>query len=131
MTNRLTAATGILAADRQRQRSGKGQLLTLPLFDAALAVLGGLGQIAEVQINDIDRGRYGNYLYGAFGRDFVTSDARRVMVVAITPRQFNGLIESAGLQSEMAKIEESLGFDIRSDGDLFTARESIIHTTIE
>jgi len=121
----LTAATGILAADRQRQRSGKGQLLTLPLFDVALAVLGGLGQIAEVQINDIDRASDGNYLYGAFGRDFVTADARRVMVVAITPRQFKGLVESAGLQSEMAELEESLGFDLRSDGNLFTAREAI------
>lgn len=121
----MTAATGILAADRHRQRSGKGRLMRLPLFDVALAVLGNLGQIAEVQVNDEDRGRYGNYLYGAFGRDFLTADGRRVMVVAITPRQFRGLVEAAGLESEMANVEESLGFELRSDGDLFNAREEI------
>jgi 2-methylfumaryl-CoA isomerase len=37
--------------------------------------------IAEVMINDTDRPKQGNYLYGAFGRDFETLDGKRVMVV--------------------------------------------------
>jgi len=121
----MTAATGILAADRYRHRTGEGRLVKLPLFDVALATLGHLGHIGEVQINDEDRARHGNYLFGAFGRDFVTADGRRVMVVAITTRQFRGLIEAACLEVEMASIEEHLGFELRSDGDLFTAREAI------
>ena len=121
----MTAATGILAADRFRQRTGEGRLMRLSLSDVAVAVLGHLGQIAEVQVNDDDRGRYGNYLYGAFGRDFVTADDRRVMVVAITPRQFKGLIAAAGLQSQLEVVEKTLGFKLRSDGELFNARETI------
>ena len=35
-------------------------------------------------VNDVDRQRYGNYLYGAFGRDFETKDGKRVMVVGLT-----------------------------------------------
>lgn len=121
----MTAATGILAADRHRHRTGEGRLLKLPLFDVALATLGHLGHIGEVQVNDDDRARHGNYLFGAFGRDFVTADGRRVMVVAITTRQFRGIIEATGLEGEMAEIENDLGFALRSDGDLFTAREAI------
>ncbi len=121
----MTAATGLLAADRHRARTGEGGLFRLPLFDVALAVLGHLGYLAEVQVNGNQRGRYGNYLYGAFGRDFVTADGRRVMVVAITARQFRGLVEAAGLQPEIAAAEGRVGFEFRSDGDLFAAREPI------
>lgn len=121
----MTAATGLLAADRRRTRTGKGGLLRLPLADVAMAVLGHLGQIGEVTINDTDRPRYGNYLYGAFGRDFVTSDGRRVMVTAITPRQFRGLIEATGLEDEVTELQTRLGTELRSDGDLFEAREEI------
>jgi 2-methylfumaryl-CoA isomerase len=121
----VTAATGILAADRHRQRTGEGRLLQLSLADVALSVLGDLGHIGEVQINGNERERDGNYLYGAFGRDFVTADGRRVMVVAITPRQFRGIVEAAGLQDEIESLERRLGCPLRSDGDLFTARIEI------
>ncbi len=33
-------------------------------------MLGNFGMIAEVMINDADRPKQGNYLYGAFGRNF-------------------------------------------------------------
>ena len=121
----MTAATGILAADRYRQRTGEGRLVKLPLFDVALATLGHLGHIGEVQVNNEDRARHGNYLFGAFGRDFATGDGRRIMVVAITTRQFRGLIEAAGLEGAVAWLEEDLGFALQSDGDLFNAREGI------
>ncbi|MDH3295654.1 MAG: CoA transferase [Acidimicrobiia bacterium] len=121
----MTAATGLLAAERHRTRTGVGRLIRLPLADIALSVLGHLGHIGEVTINDTDRPRYGNYLYGAFGRDFVTSDGRRVMVAAITPRQFRGLVDVAGLRNEVTDLETRFGRDLRSDGDLFEAREDI------
>jgi 2-methylfumaryl-CoA isomerase len=121
----MTAATGILAALRHRARTGQGRLLRLALSDVALAVLGHLGQIAEVQINDADRPRYGNYLYGAFGRDFATADGRRVMLVAITPRQFRGIVDALNLATEVAALEQRLGYELDGDGALFTAREEI------
>ena len=46
--------------------------MKIALKDVALAVLGHFGMIGEVMVNDVDRQRYGNYLYGAFGRDFET-----------------------------------------------------------
>ena len=52
--------------------TAKGQLVRLALKDVALAALGHLGMIAEVTLGGEDRPRYGNYLYGAFGRDFET-----------------------------------------------------------
>ncbi len=121
----LTAATGILAADRHRARSGEGRNIRIALADVALATLGALGQIGEVQVNDVDRPRYGNYLYGAFGRDFVTADGGRVMVTAITAGQFRRLVEAAGVGDEIAALEGRRGTPLRSDGDLFEAREEI------
>ncbi len=121
----MMAATAILAAERHRTRTGRGRLLNIALADVAIAVLGHLGQIGEVTINGVARPRYGNYLYGAFGRDFVTSDGRRVMVTAITPRQFRGLAEATGTTQAVASLEAELGRPIESDGDLFNAREEI------
>jgi 2-methylfumaryl-CoA isomerase len=121
----VTAATGLLAAERHRSRTGQGRLVRLPLADVALGVLGHLGHIGEVTINDTDRPRYGNYLYGAFGRDFVTADDRRVMVVAITPRQFRGIVAATGLEAEFTALESQLGKQLVSDGDLFESRREI------
>ena len=53
--------------------------------NAALAMLGNLGFIADLTLNDNNRFKDGNYLYGAFGRDFATLDDKRVMVVGLTP----------------------------------------------
>ena len=66
------AAAGLLAAERHRRLTGEGQLVRVALSDVALAMVGNLGKIAEVQINKRERPKDGNYLYGAFGRDFLT-----------------------------------------------------------
>ncbi len=121
----MMAATAILAAERKRTRAGHGRLLEIALADVAIAVLGHLGQIGEVTINGVARPRYGNYLYGAFGRDFITPDGRRVMVTAITARQFRGLAEATGTEQAVAALEAELGRPIASDGDLFDSREEI------
>lgn len=121
----MMAVTGILAAERDRSRTGRGRLLRVALADVAIAVLGHLGHIGEVTINGVDRPRYGNYLYGAFGRDFVTADGRRVMMAAITPRQFRGVVEATGTEEAMSALETNLGHPLKSDGDLFAARREI------
>ena len=38
-------------------------------------MVGNLGKIAEVEITHHERVKDGNYLYGAFGRDFATTTA--------------------------------------------------------
>lgn len=45
-------ALGLLAAERHRRRTGEGQLVKLALKDVGLAMIGHLGMIAEVMIND-------------------------------------------------------------------------------
>ena len=59
-------------------------------------MLGHLGMIAEVMVTDTDRARYGNYLFGAFGRDFVTADGERAMVVGLTDMQWSTLLKATG-----------------------------------
>ena len=82
------AVVGLLAALRHRDLTGEGQLVEIALSDVAMATVGNLGRIAEVQLEGREQPRDGNYLYGAFGGDFPTSDGRRVMVVALTSRQW-------------------------------------------
>lgn len=118
-------AVAILAADRHRTRHGAGQLVTLALKDVALAMLGHLGMIAEVMVNDSDRSRYGNYLFGAFGRDFVTSDGERAMVVGLTDMQWGTLVKATGSADAMTELSARLALDLRDEGNRFRAREAI------
>ena len=93
----MMASASLLAAERHRTRTGEGQCVQLALSDVAFWMVANLGKIAEVQINHHERPKDGNYLYGAFGRDFLTKDGRRVMIVALTARQWKGLVEATGL----------------------------------
>jgi 2-methylfumaryl-CoA isomerase len=117
--------TAVLSAERRRYRTGEGSLVELSLADVAFATLGHLGQVAEVVINDDDRPRYGNYLYGSFGKDFETSDGGRVMIIALTPRHWSSLVQATGTAGAMARIEDELGLDLTDEGARFAARERI------
>ena len=118
----LTAAVGLLAAERHRARTGAGQLIRLALSDVAFAMAGTLGHIAEAQVNGESRPRLGNDLYGAFGRDFTTRDRRRIMVVAITPKQWQALLAATDLAEACAAVGARRGLDFAREGDRFLAR---------
>ena len=92
------AVAGLLAAERHRRLTGEGQLVRVALSDVAFAMVGNLGKIAEAQVFRRERQKEGNYLYGAFGRDFLTKDEHRIMIVALTSRQWKALVEATGLQ---------------------------------
>jgi 2-methylfumaryl-CoA isomerase len=119
------AVTGILAAERHRTRTGEGQLIKLALSDVAFAMVGNLGRIAEVQVGGRDAERDGNYLYGAFGHDFGTSDGRRVMIVALTGRQWTALVEVTGTAEAFRSLEGVTGHDLSSEDGRFGARDLI------
>lgn len=119
------AALGLLAAERHRRLTGRGQSVEIALKDVALAMLGNLGIIGEVMVNDFDRPKYGNYLYGAYGNEFDTADGRKVMVVGLTRRQWDGLCEVTGLKPEFDALGARLGLDLNREGDRFKAREEI------
>ncbi len=118
-------ALAILAAERHRTRSGAGQFVSLALKDVGLAMLAHLGFVAEAQRTDSDRPRYGNYLYGAFGRDFTTRDGERVMVVGLTDSQWMTLCSATDTGSAMTALGAMLGLDLKREGDRFRAREDI------
>jgi 2-methylfumaryl-CoA isomerase len=120
------AAFALLAAERDRQASGKGRELRLALSDLAATTMGNLGNVAEVLLGGRDRARGGNNLFGAFGRDFATLDGERVMIVAITPRQWTGMIKALGLSDAVAALEEELGVSFAADeGARFTHRARV------
>jgi 2-methylfumaryl-CoA isomerase len=117
------ATTSVLAAERCRSRTGAGQYVQIAVSDVAFWMVGNLGKIAEVQINRHERKKDGNYLYGAFGRDFLTKDDHRVMVVALTLRQWRNLVEATGLGDAFDAIAQLMGVDLDDEGGRFAARE--------
>jgi 2-methylfumaryl-CoA isomerase len=119
------AATAILAAERHRRLAGEGQLVELSLSDVGLSVAGHLGLIGEAVLEDEPRGRYGNHVYGTLGRDFVTRDGRRVVVLALTPRQWRSLVEATGLSGEFRNLEARLGLYFNNEGDRWRGRQEI------
>jgi 2-methylfumaryl-CoA isomerase len=119
------AAVGMLAAERHRSRTGEGQLIRLSLSDVAFAMVGNLGRIAEAQLGGRDQPKDGNYLYGAFGHDFETREGRRVMVVALTARQWKALVEVTGIAEACASIEQVTGHDLGTETGRYEARDLI------
>lgn len=117
--------TGLLAAERHRRRTGEGQLVRLALKDVGLAMLGNLGKIAEVTVNDTDRPKDGNYLYGAFGRDFGTLDGKRLMVVGLTNGQWKSLCKATGMGEELDALAARLHLNFGKEGDRFRGRREI------
>jgi 2-methylfumaryl-CoA isomerase len=122
----LYAAVGLLAAERRRRATGAGSAITLALADVALAVAGHLGFLAEAQVTGTERPRIGNHLYGGLARDFGTADGERVMVVALTGRQFADLGTATGLAGTFGALERLLGADFAQDGDRYRHREVIV-----
>ena len=121
----LYLSTALLAAERHRSRTGEGQEVIAALADVMLAMVGHLGYIADVQVNGRSRPPLGNDLYGSFGRDFATADGRRVMIIALTPRQWRALGQATGLGEALAALGPRLGVDLDSEAGRFAARDAI------
>ncbi len=121
----VTSALGIVTAERHRRLTGEGQLIKIALSDVAMAMVGNLGYIAEAELMHEDRPAFGNYLYGAYGRDFETKDHRLVYIVAITDRMWTELGRVTGLAERFAMIEPLLGVNLKDEGDRFKARDVI------
>jgi 2-methylfumaryl-CoA isomerase len=119
------AAFALLAAVRRRDATGAGQEIRLPLADVAIMSLGHMGNIAEAVTTGADRPRLGNDVFGAFGRDFKVKDGR-MMIVAISGRQWTGLLEALGITDAVTALEAELGVSFaRDEGVRFTWRDKL------
>ncbi len=121
----INLSVAMLAAERHRRLTGEGQLVKISLSDIAFAMTGNLGYIQEAQLNKEERRAQGNYLYGAYGCDFETSDRRQVYIVVVTNRMWSELGKATGLAQKFRTIESELGLDFRKEGDRFKASDEI------
>ena len=118
-------ALGLLAAERHRGNSGEGQFIKLSLADVALASMGHLGYLAEAEVNGQARQPVGNHIFGSFGHDFVCRDGERVMVVGVSPNQWQAIVKLTGTEQPLAQLERSLNLDFKREGDRYQAREPL------
>jgi 2-methylfumaryl-CoA isomerase len=125
------AAFALLAALRHRDATGKGQEIRLPLQDIATASVANMGMIAEVLTTGANRPRIGNDVFGAFGRDFVTGDGKRLMIMAITPKQWAGLVSVLGIGVEITAIEAKHAVSLAKDEGLRFTHRSEIYPLVE
>ena len=119
------AALGLLAGDRHRRATGEGQLIKLALSDVAMSTVANMGHVAEAEILGEQRERLGNDLYGAFGRDFTTQDGHRFIVVAISIKQWRGMLTALDIVDEVATLEAELGVDFADEGARFNHRDRL------
>ncbi|MBL0914989.1 MAG: CoA transferase, partial [Sphingopyxis sp.] len=120
------AAFALLASIQRRSVSGEGGEVRIPLSDVAIGTVANLGGIAEVLYSGENRPRLGNAVYGLFGRDFVTRDGERTMIVVVTPRQWANLIAALNLDDAIAGIEASRSVSFaKDDGLRFDHRDAL------
>jgi len=120
----LHAATAILAAVNKRIRTGEGELINIALSDVALASVGALGRLAQAYLG-VTLKADGNYLYGAFGKDFTTRDGQMIMIVGLTPRQWESLINATSTHEAIQKLEKTFKVSLNDEGNRYLFREEI------
>lgn len=118
----LYLATGVLAAERERRTTGKGQRVRLALEDVALSTAGALGYLAQAQLGGVNRGPSGNDVYGTYGRDFVSADGVRFMLVVLTGSHWRRLLEATALVEAMAAVEKAMGADFADEAERYRCR---------
>ena len=89
------------------------------------AIAGHIGFLAEAQPARLHDVRTDSHLDGGFARDFATADGERVLVAALSSRQFADLAKTARLASTFAFLERLLHADFSACGDLYTHRAAI------
>jgi len=120
------AAFALLAAMQRRLATGEGGEVRIPLSDVAIGTVANLGGLAEVLHAGANRPRLGNAVYGLFGRDFVTADGQRTMIVVVTPRHWKNLVAALGLGEAVAAIEARRGISFATDDGLrFAHRDAL------
>ena len=108
-------AFAILAAERHRRETGKGADIRIPLSDIGIATMANFGQVAETHYTNENRARHGNQVFGSFGRNFVTADGKHIFLIALTKRQWAGVIKVLEIADEVDAIEKARGVSFEFD----------------
>ncbi len=113
----------LVSALLARLRGRGGREIRAPLSDIGAATMANLGFVAETLQTGHQRPRMGNDIFGAFGRDFTTKDGVKLMLLAITPKQWSKALEALSIAPSVAALEAELGVSFATDEGLrFTHR---------
>ncbi|WP_293898364.1 CoA transferase [Phenylobacterium sp.] len=119
-------AFALVTALLARMRGQGGREIRAPLSDIGAATMANLGFAAETLFAGHQRPRMGNDIFGAFGRDFTTRDGEKLMLLAITPKQWSKALEALGIAAPVAAVEAELGVSFATDEGLrFTHRHRL------
>ena len=119
-------AFALMTALVARMRDGAGREIRAPLSDIGAATMANLGFTAETIQTGHQRPRMGNDIFGAFGRDFTTRDGQKLMLLAITPKQWSKALEALGIGADVAAVEGEIGISFsRDEGLRFTHRDRL------
>ena len=121
----IYTALAVTAALRHRDATGKGERISIPLENVALATAGNLSFLTEVMVNGTPRERIGNSIFGQYGQQFASGDGASFMVVALTGRHFRDLTEITGTTKAIAALGEALGADFTDEGDRYRHRDAL------
>tara|TARA_Y100001970_G_scaffold285592_1_gene405781 strand:- start:321 stop:1541 length:1221 start_codon:yes stop_codon:yes gene_type:complete len=125
LTCGLMASIALLAAERHRNRTGNGQNISLSLADVGYHLTASLGYVGDSVINNQQRPRIGNQMYGTFGRDFTTSDNRKIMLVIVTARQMKAFAEITNLVKKFSELEIKEKIDLNNESDRWLFRDEL------
>ena len=125
------AAFALLAAVQHRAATGQGGEVRVPLQDVAIGTVANLRMLAETMGEGHDRERLGNTVFGAFGRDFATRDGERIMILAITPRQWTALVAVLDIAAEVAAIEAARGVSFATDEGVRYQHRDVLFPLVE
>ena len=119
-------AFSLVSALMARMKGRGGREIRAPLSDIGAATMANMGFTAEALVTGHQRPRMGNDIFGAFGRDFTTRDGQKLMLLAITPKQWSKALEALNIGAEVAALEAQLGVSFATDEGLrFTHRAAI------
>lgn len=119
-------AFAMVSALLARMRGMGGREIRAPLSDIGAATMANLGFTAETMLTGHQRPRMGNDVFGAFGRDFTTRDGVKLMLLCITPKQWEKALDVLGIGAGVAAVETDLGVSFaRDEGLRFTHRDRL------
>jgi len=101
-------AFAILAAERHRRETGQGSDVRIPLTDIGISSLANMGQVAEVLYTD-----------------------KRLIVMAISPRQWKGLVQVLDIAAQVAAIETQRGVSFDKDEGVRFEHRDVLYPLVQ